>query len=330
MMKAYLMIATVIAFAGLSISAQAAADVSTLSAAPKSQTAWQTSVRSEAKALRSQDAKNVAKLYALKGLDYATYRQWRRPEPAVNRELKGMPELAALMMQIHQEGLGTYPYGAGPNRQQERQALAEGLLSAIGLSGHPQASAYLLHALRLKGLSSGERQVGIRALGRTRSLEGQRFLKSLSLDSGQSGAKRALALTSLAHSYSDDTLDFVLAYLSPNSTAIMQKAALSALSVWASRSKLASRKTHEKVRHGSRLKAARSVVAWAKGSDETIVSKLAPLAGQCLGVLKQPVQDELNKAFEQTAPASIRLGSLRRMQEQLAISLRRPQTPWVR
>ena len=78
--------------------------------------------------LRLNQAELVERLYNLNGLRAENYLRWRRPEPAVLRELKPMKSIVASMMELYHLGFKA-TRGRGQLTKRRSDLLRDGTLA---------------------------------------------------------------------------------------------------------------------------------------------------------------------------------------------------------
>ncbi len=195
---------------------------------------WVELVVREATALRVNQAGEVARLYELNGLRSENYLRWRRPEPAVLRELKPMRHLAASMMELYQLGFDSYPWSGPAYEKSERLALQMGLLHAIGESEHPARVYFLSHVVDSGFNSRAVRLSALSALAKTGEQGALKILAGLLEDAEHDDEMRAWLAGSLGHIRSLETWPMVESLLA-DQTPSVQKASLASVRLLLSR-----------------------------------------------------------------------------------------------
>jgi len=160
---------------------------------------WARLVVAEATLLKLKNALEVQRLYGLQGLLSENYLKWRRPEPAVLRELKRMPNLTASMMELYHVGFSSYPWSGPAYEESERLALQMGLLHAIGESNHPARVFFLADIVESRFSSRAVRLSAVSALAKTSEGEALQVLSGLMTESQNDEELRAWIAGSIGH-----------------------------------------------------------------------------------------------------------------------------------
>ena len=160
---------------------------------------WVELVIAEATLLKGKSPDSVERLYQLEGVRAEYYLKWRRPEPAVLRELKKMPELAASMMELYHMGFNSYPWSGPAYEGAERLALQMGLLHAIGESEHPARVFFLTDIVESRFRSRAVRLSAVAALAKTGSPEALEVLVGMLPEAEKDEELRAWLAGSVGH-----------------------------------------------------------------------------------------------------------------------------------
>jgi hypothetical protein len=195
---------------------------------------WRNQVIAEATLLKSKRADSVENLYHLEGLRSEQYLKWRRPEPAVLRELKKMPELAASMMELYHMGFNAYPWSGPAYEDAERLALQMGLLHAIGESNHPARVFFLADIVESRYSSRAVRLSAVSALAKTGSKDALEIFVSMQPESENDEELRAWIAGSVGHIRDIASWELVAGFLS-DSSAKVQSAAMGSIRLLLSR-----------------------------------------------------------------------------------------------
>lgn len=195
---------------------------------------WQQLVADEATGLNKKIPHEVDRLYGLNGLRAQHYLQWRRPEPAVFRELQALPHLTAAMMDIFLNGLESYPWSGRAYEEEERLALQNGILHAVGESGHPAAVLFLSHVIDSQFESRSVRLSAIAALTKTGSADALLVLGSRQEEARHDVELRAWIAGSLGHIRNLQSWPMVQRYLNDPAVEV-KRAALGSIRLLMSR-----------------------------------------------------------------------------------------------
>src|SRR5262245_58272657 len=137
-----------------------------------SESSWQTDAIVDAAFVWVESPEVARKMYALDGLDPAKYRQRRRPDPEVGRELKSMKAASAILFEIELKTLANYPFvSSDPTAlAKERAALGAGLIAAAAASHHPAAPHLLKMVLADDRQPLAMRRLAAMGLGQTNAI----------------------------------------------------------------------------------------------------------------------------------------------------------------
>ena len=127
---------------------------------------WRHRITLDSLRARIEKPEAVNGLYELKGLKAEVYLKRRWPQPECFRELRRIPELAPVMMELFLHGLESYPYSGSGYQDAEARALRYGILAAVGESGHPSAEWFLEEVAKSYYESQGTKFAAYDALGR--------------------------------------------------------------------------------------------------------------------------------------------------------------------
>ena len=132
----------------------------------------------------------ASKAYALRGLQPQVYLGNRRPQPTVASELLQSDIPAPVLFELYLSTFERYPFSKADDfppgteaalitqhQAQERAALAEGVLFALGRSGHPAAPHLLGEVLLDARAPLGARSIAAQSLAETGSVEAFATLK---------------------------------------------------------------------------------------------------------------------------------------------------------
>ena len=195
---------------------------------------WVNLVVREATSLRVQQAQAVDRLYHLNGLRSENYLRWRRPEPAVLRELKPMRHLAASMMELYHLGFDSYPWSGPAYEKSERVALQMGLLHAIGESDHPARVFFLSDVVESGFSSRAVRLSAVSALAKTGEPSALHILAGMLEESQHDDELWAWLAGSLGHIRLLETWPLVESLLA-DATPSVEKASLASVRLLLSR-----------------------------------------------------------------------------------------------
>lgn len=139
------------------------------------------------------------KYYALPGLDPATYKQRRRPDPEVGRELRAMRRAVPVLFEIELKTMGNYPLVSRDEgaRAAEVLALRTGVIAAIAGSSHPAAPHLLRSVLANDQNSIPLRRVAAMGLGQTNAHGSFALLSPIAQDLRAPEALRSGAIAGL-------------------------------------------------------------------------------------------------------------------------------------
>lgn len=301
------------------------------------------------------------RFYHLTSLQPSFYLAQRRPEPETSRELLRMARdqeghatlQAAILVELLTKTGAVYAFTAAkdfpstvsanqiPNLQaRERRALHEGVISALGRSGHLAAPFALANVVNDRNQSPVVRQTAAVALGQTGTEYAYNVLTAVSNDTSAPIDLQGAALRGLGSVRTDASLEVLMAYLG-NTTAnvgsdasVRTMAAVSGIgtfaSTWAANTAALSLRpsnTHQDTTHvlaDARLRGAQALIALLLrdgygAHQEEIITSLVMLGDQNTlhmldDQLRQPNSTRSWSAQKRLVQARSRLAtSLRRM-----------------
>lgn len=185
---------------------------------------WANQVIAEATLLKAKRSEAVERLYRLEGLRAEYYLKWRRPEPAVLRELKKMPDLTASMMELYHVGFNSYPWSGPAYEGAERLALQMGLLHAIGESSHPARAFFLADIVESRFSSRAVRLSAVSALAKTGTQEALDILAAMQPEAGHDEELRAWLAGSVGHIREVASWNLIEDFLNDSSTKVKSAA----------------------------------------------------------------------------------------------------------
>lgn len=193
---------------------------STALAGPVDQHNWR---REASIAIATAKSQPVEGLFALRGIDPRFYLRDRIQNPTVSAELRRMNLPAGALFELFLETFDDYPFAPAAAypvhldaaartrlRIEERKALRQGLVDAIGATGHPVAP-FLLADVVLDGNESiATRSIAAIALGATRGEKASGLLASVATTRGDR-ALRSAAIAGLGEHKDDVSVDTLVA-----------------------------------------------------------------------------------------------------------------------
>jgi hypothetical protein len=196
------------------------------------ETSWREDVLVDVALAWLETPAEAQKYYALPGLNPATYKQRRRPDPEVGRELRAMRRAVPILFEIELKTSSTYPFLSRDAETQaaERLALRTGVLAAIAGSNHPAAHHVLKAALLNDENPIALRRVAAIGLGQTNAHGAFATLSPIAQDTRAPEALRSGAVAGLGQLRSLASLE-VLARLAGQSdeAAEIRKSSVAAL-----------------------------------------------------------------------------------------------------
>lgn len=185
----------------------------------------------------------------LRGIDPHYYLRDRVQNPTVSSELRRLRLPPGVLFEMYLETFDSYPFAAAsaypahldaPSRaalrERERSALRQGLIDAIGATGHPAAPFLLGDVLANEGESIETRSVAAAALGATGAEGASEALAQVARGASEERLRTA-AIAGLGH-HRDDLAFTTLRALaeSANTPATVRATAIAGLGAYATRS----------------------------------------------------------------------------------------------
>lgn len=144
------------------------------------------------------------RLFALRGIDPRYYLRDRIQNPSVSAELRRMKLPAGALFEVYLETFDAYPFASADAypahvdaaerarlRTVERSALRQGLVDAIGASGHPVAPYLLADVVNDARETLATRSIAAMALGATRGEKASTVLTSVATSRGPNALRSA-------------------------------------------------------------------------------------------------------------------------------------------
>jgi len=297
-----------------------------------SETTWQADALASAALVRLSDPPLVDKVHSLRGVRPSHYLARRRPGPEVLRDLRHMGAPAApLMLELLLKTAERYPYPADfPARlgeeeiaswqAQEKTALMEGLLVAVGHTRHAGALPLLSERVADASLALNLRRAAAIGLGLTAAPDALAPLAELSADAEQDVTLRAAALQGVASVRVEAALEILVSSLDTTEDTLL-RAAVASLGTFGS-SWAWEAEGQAAAGEALRLRAAEAVVAVLArdGTSDTI----RELATQAIAAIAHPAVDPALQAVadDDSRPEGARQAA-RAAQARLQLALRR-------
>ena len=208
----------------------------TLASTPYGPETWRRLVLTEALVMHATHPQDAERLRNLEGLDPGHYLLRRRPEPSVARELRRMRHAAPLMIELFAKETDTYKWSSAAAAPAERRALRNGLLFAVGRSGHPSSRHFLIDFIERECNDCESRVAAIGALGETGSPEAVPVLLNAMAKARAEGVAEAhvAAIGALGRIRHAEVWPHIEAELS-NPDPVAREAAIRAVGAYASR-----------------------------------------------------------------------------------------------
>lgn len=290
---------------------------------------WQRDLAAAADEARAENPAAWTRLHKLEGLRPEVYLRKRRPEPNVERELAQLVSRgevpAALIAALLVSGLDDYPVssrGDFPDHvkgqetaliARERDQLEDGLLLALGASGHPSAPFVVASWLDDAERDPAHRRIAAIALGKTGSELAVSRLVRLAQNEKLPTQVRTGALQGLGHVRTPAALDALLGSLAAGGATPLRVATAAAVGQCAS-------SWVKGVSDPMRERAARGLVDALVENDDR---RVAGAVVDALAVVQHPGSLELLAAAQRAHTAPDVTARLARAERRLTRALRR-------
>jgi hypothetical protein len=185
---------------------------------------------------------DLSRVEHLAGLEPQIYLKNRRPSPAVGAELRMMKLSPGALYVTYLKTFAVYPYVGRSQypvslgdeafaaiRLKEQEALRQGLLVAIGASGHPAAGHLLAEVMLDPAIDEGTRGLAAVHLGEAGGELAEQKLTAMLGDDGNTELLRASALAGLGQIRTTSSLATINGTLTKTKSIGLKKAAIAAL-----------------------------------------------------------------------------------------------------
>ena len=133
-------------------------------------------------------------------------------------------------MSLYISKFSSVPFSSHGDSEAERNAMRNGVLSAVGSSGHPLADRFLTYVAESESRQSLPADVLFRALGQTQTPHALTYLVNKANDKTQPLPLRASAIHGIGHHRTPGAARALIAYFH-HSLSILQSAAISASAI---------------------------------------------------------------------------------------------------